>query len=1003
MTETTPFTMVFTTSANANNPTQKDLTMEGSYLMASNKFLPSGDQGTLLNGLSQDPLLTDMACSCAGNTMTLTAYTLDTLALSGGNVVDTIDNVKFYYDDSGWQLIGTVTSPDTNTVNAWSVDWDTTGLSGSYNLRIVITDDQSNVTTDESWQADVDTCGLTALLVMLKSFNASRLGDSVLVEWETASEMGTVGFYLYRKDPSSGEYVAVNEKLIPGLLHSPQGGIYRLIDKKGCEDESCTYVLVEQDLKGRERAYGPLTVNIERGETIAGKETKLFYQRQKHLIYEREAHKVSDTNKARLLNKKNMKAIKPKRLGGNQIKIAVTETGIYYLDAREIASHLGLPYKHVKSLIKHNRLEMNNQGQQVPYLPAKRNSGIFFYGQGIESIYTRENVYWLRIGEGKKMSVIRGPRPAPAVCDETFTEILHAEQDRYPATALVSDPHADYWFWDYIVSGDAHLGSRQFTIRTDGAAITSETATLIVHLQGITDIDAVTDHHAVIYLNETLIGEGQWDGSRPFELTLTFSPNILTDGDNILEVRGLLDAGIPYSLFYIDSLDILYQRYYRAVNNTLTVRGEDNPVVTIEGFTDRKIFVFDITDPDNPKLITATTKDMVNGTYRVSLRPSSPEASYIALTSNRVRTPKSVIAYVPHHLELRTRGADYLVITPEELKKTAWKLAYYRQGQGLRTEVVVLEDIYDTFNYGIVNPGAIKDFLTYAYHHWANRPQYVVLVGNGTFDYKDNQGYGDNLLPPLMSSTPFGLFASDNKFADVVGNDGVPEIAIGRLPVLNAEELEEMINKIITYETASDGDWNRQFLMLADDPDDGGNFTAASEDIATIIPSEYTVEKIYLSELPINEARQLLMDGINNGATFLNYVGHGSFDRLSHEGLLLSNDISLFTNGEWLPVMITMTCLINRFDVPGFDALGEKLLLYNDGGAIAVWGPTGLAIYDELMILDRAFFWSLFNEGKTILGEGILKALESFYSSKGKADVISIYNLLGDPCLQLRF
>ena len=48
----------------------------------------------------------------------------------------------------------------------------------------------------------------------------------------------------------------------------------------------------------------------------------------------------------------------------------------------------------------------------------------------------------------------------------------------------------------------------------------------------------------------------------------------------------------------------------------------------------------------------------------------------------------------------------------------------------------------------------------------------------------------DNLLPPLMAATPHGLFASDNRFADVEGDDGVPEMAIGRLPVVTSDELD---------------------------------------------------------------------------------------------------------------------------------------------------------------------------------------------------------------------
>ena len=94
-----------------------------------------------------------------------------------------------------------------------------------------------------------------------------------------------------------------------------------------------------------------------------------------------------------------------------------------------------------------------------------------------------------------------------------------------------------------------------------------------------------------------------------------------------------------------------------------------------------------------------------------------------------------------------------------------------------------------------------------------------MLAGEGTYDYKNNQGYGDNLIPPLMIHTPLGLFSSDNLLGDIIGNDGVPEIAIGRFPVATAEELSAMIEKIRIYENSS-GAWKQTALMLSDNTDD---------------------------------------------------------------------------------------------------------------------------------------------------------------------------------------
>ena len=82
-------------------------------------------------------------------------------------------------------------------------------------------------------------------------------------------------------------------------------------------------------------------------------------------------------------------------------------------------------------------------------------------------------------------------------------------------------------------------------------------------------------------------------------------------------------------------------------------------------------------------------------------------------------------------------------------------LVALRQSQGLRTAVVDIEDIFDEFGYGLVTPQAIKEFITYAYESWQSpAPQYVLLVGDTTYDYKDNWASGTvNHVPGYLIYT----------------------------------------------------------------------------------------------------------------------------------------------------------------------------------------------------------------------------------------------------------
>jgi hypothetical protein len=497
-------------------------------------------------------------------------------------------------------------------------------------------------------------------------------------------------------------------------------------------------------------------------------------------------------------------------------------------------------------------------------------------------------------------------------------------------------------------------------------------------------------------------GSDRWNGIDSLDLELSFDQSLLNEGDNTVRVTGLLDTGAPYSVFFVDSFDLNYHRDYNADNNRLFARGDGNNVITIGGFTDPDIFVFDVSSPKKPKLINAITLDSPGAdNYRVSFIPAYPESLYLALTLDGLRSPVSVDTDKSSPLKDRRNTANYLIIVPEELKDASQAISDYRSRKGFKTMIAGLEDIMDEFNYGVYSPEAIRDFLSYAYNNWRQAPHYVLLVGEGTYDYKNNLGLGGNLIPPIMIGTLQGLYPSDNYYADI-NDDYIPEMAIGRLPVLTPDELNNVLGKIIAFEANNRSPWTKEVLMLADNPDDGGDFPMDSTHVAALVPSGYTTHTIYLSEQSIDTARQMVLKGINNGALLLNYIGHGGLDRFAQEGLLLSTDVPSMTNHEKLPVVTAMTCIAGHFAFPGLDTLSEVLVLKQDGGAVAVWSPTGMSLNSEAVILDEEFFKSVFEGQSAALGNVVIKAIENGKSRGVSGYMLDLYNILGDPALRLR-
>jgi Peptidase family C25 len=102
-----------------------------------------------------------------------------------------------------------------------------------------------------------------------------------------------------------------------------------------------------------------------------------------------------------------------------------------------------------------------------------------------------------------------------------------------------------------------------------------------------------------------------------------------------------------------------------------------------------------------------------------------------------------------------------------------------------------------------------------------------------------------------------------------------------------------------------------------------------------------------------------------------------------------------------LPVITAMTCTISRFAVPGTSSLGEDLVRGGTGGAIAVWGPSGLADNAQSLLLAEHFYRSTSVQPPPALGDRILQALKEFRDLGGDGALLHTYNLLGDPALRL--
>jgi len=334
-----------------------------------------------------------------------------------------------------------------------------------------------------------------------------------------------------------------------------------------------------------------------------------------------------------------------------------------------------------------------------------------------------------------------------------------------------------------------------------------------------------------------------------------------------------------------------------------------------------------------------------------------------------------------------------VIVTCGALFGAVDQLKTARERQGFSVAIVDVDDLYDEFSFGQKSPQAVRDFLSYARSNWKKPPRYALFAGDASYDPKNYLGFGDyDLVPTRLIDTAYMETASDDWFADF-NSDGVPDLAVGRLPVRTSEEAAAMIAKIIEYDRSRQSDQ----MLLVSDANDGFDFEAASAQLAVLAPRDIRPQQIDRERLGDQAARTALIDAIIRGQRIVNYTGHGNATQW-RGNLLTNEDAFTLENLDHLPVFVMMTCLNGYFHDPAIDSLAEALLKPPRGGAVAVWASSGMTPPHGQASMNQQLFRQLFNNTSMRLGDAVGAAK----SAVSDPDVRRSWILMGDPTMRLR-
>ncbi len=624
-------------------------------------------------------------------------------------------------------------------------------------------------------------------------------------------------------------------------------------------------------------------------------------------------------------------------------------------------------------------LRLSRLGVDVPFVI--RDGVLYFWSEGAQlNPYGGEAVYELESGvSGPTMSQVPAKPLGRATSWYWHSEEL--EENRYYQAGLLDAE--DLWLWDVVMSGT----TKEFVFETRDLG-SDRSSQLSVWLQGTSDFPDVEDHHVRVGVNGIVVGETRWDGKRAERVELDLPDGALVAGPNRLTIENIGDTGARYSMLMLDRFEVRYPR--SGVMQGPVLDGVWEAAAEVRGVSSA-VHVLDVTSPGEPRWLTGFDVDG-HGTLRFRTEPDHRYAVVNEARTAETRPARATSLGKRH-------GVDYLVLGPRSFLAAARPLLEHRREQGLRVEAVAIEDIYDAFGHGEMRPEALRDFLSYAYHEWAPPSlRYVLLLGDGSYDFKDYLGTGvKNHVPPYMVKTSYLWTASDPMYASVNGDDRLPDLAIGRLPASSAAELERMVQKILAYERGSNPETS--IVLVTDDADAAGNFRADAEDLARDVLGRFATKTIHLDELGRARTREEILSSLDEGASVVSYMGHGGIHLWAEENIFNTADVASLSEQAYQPLLLTMNCLNGYFHFPYFDSLAEAMLKADRKGAIAALSPSGLSLNAPAHRYHRAVLQEVLHGGHRRLGDAIMEAQKRYLEEGSLPELLSIYHLFGDPAL----
>jgi hypothetical protein len=742
---------------------------------------------------------------------------------------------------------------------------------------------------------------------------------------------------------------------------------------------------------------------------------------------------------------------------GDIYKFAVSETGVYKLSYDFLKNQLGID--NLDNIDPRNIKLLGNEGGILPeanadfrHIDVPENAivivgeedgsfdpedYILFYGEGPntwaysdnfdiaarrENIYSYRNHYFIKISDenGKRIE-LQNSINNTSYTTSTYDFYAHHEVDLVNLLDKDLYRHGSGKVWYGETFKFIRSQNFDFTIPN----ITNDSVNMIVD---VASRDVNAPNRFLVKYNNQIIQTININAT-----STTVTNPVATRGRSVFKV-GNVQSNFPIQLDFIGSanaegylnfISVNARRNLIFYNGQMIFRdrkslGHQNTTFQLSNMSN--VTVWDVTDRTNVK----QQLGIQNGdSFKFGVETNELK-EFIAFDGTRYLEPEAVGEVLNQNIHSLVTP-ELVIVYHADFEEAAQRLATHRRTySNITVEIVELSDIYNEFSSGSPDPTAIRDFMKYLYDN--GNLKYLLLFGDASFDFRNtSQIANPQLFVPTYetneSLNPITAFPLDDYFGmlDITEgmnahNSGTVDIGIGRFPVKTVTEANQVVDKLINYETNATnfGDWKNRITFIADD-EDMNTHTRDANIIADRVRSNYptcNVDKIFIDAyrqevLPAGErypdAENAIYANVFKGNLVMCYLGHGDSEGLAQERIIDLNKVSNWSNNDKLPLFVTATCSFGPYDDHTEVSIGEELFLKPRSGAIALMTTTRLVFASSNKALTQSVFDNIFEKvGNDVpsLGEVLRMAKNNCI---GCTENSRKFTLFGDPSMSLKY